>query len=378
MQTLLRLLVLPLLFSGAPLTAETRPLPTSLAELGAHLFFDVNFSANRSQACATCHVPDYAFADPRGMASLGDDGTSLGDRNAPTLTYAALTPTFHLDPDKSYRGGQFWDGRASGLEDQAIGPPLNPSEMGMPDAAAVVARIVENPEYREAFAVLFGPKTLDDPDLGFAAFATALAAFEATEAFSPFDSKYDRFLRGEVTLTQEEELGRLLFFSEQFTNCNQCHQVSRSAMDPRETFTDYRYHNIGVPENTALRAQNGVAPGTVDLGLAANPAVEDPMQRGKFRTPSLRNVAVTAPYMHNGVFAELRTVVTFYNRFNSRADTAQINPETGAPYGKTPVPLTLAHEELTHGPALDDRRIDALVAFLRTLTDQRYEHLLSD
>lgn len=376
MQMLLRLMFLPLLCAAAPLAAETRAVPTTLEELGEQLFFDVNFSANRSQACATCHVPDYAFADPRGMASLGDDGQSLGDRNAPTLTYAALTPGFHRDRENAYRGGQFWDGRASELADQAVGPPLNPIEMGLSDAAAVVARIAENPGYEQAFAALFGPDTLSDPGRGFRAFAEALAAFERTEALSPFDSKYDRFLRGEVALSKEEELGRLLFFSEQFTNCNQCHQLSRSAIDPRETFTDYRYHDIGVPENGALRAQNGVTPGQIDPGLFANPAVDDPMARGKFRTPSLRNVAVTGPYMHNGVFAELRTVVKFYNRYNSRAETAQINPETDAPYGKMPVPETLAHEELTHGPALDDRRIDALVAFLRTLTDQRYEHLL--
>ncbi|WP_424973341.1 cytochrome-c peroxidase [Dinoroseobacter sp. S76] len=378
MQMLLRLLFFPLLCAGAPLAAETQSVPTTLEELGEQLFFDVNFSANRSQACATCHVPDYAFADPRGMASLGDDGESLGDRNAPTLTYAALTPGFHQDRENAYRGGQFWDGRASELADQAVGPPLNPIEMGLPDAAAVVARISENPGYRQAFVELFGPDTLSDPARGFRAFAEALAAFERTEALSPFDSRYDRFLRGEVVLSKEEELGRLLFFSEQFTNCNQCHQLSRSAIDPRETFTDYRYHNIGVPENAVLREQNGIALGTIDPGLSANPAVDDPMARGKFRTPSLRNVAVTGPYMHNGVFAELRTVVKFYNRYNSRAETAQINPETGKPYGKMPVPMTLAHEKLTHGPALDDRRIDALVAFLRTLTDQRYEHLLSE
>ncbi|MEM1079867.1 MAG: cytochrome c peroxidase [Pseudomonadota bacterium] len=378
MRTILRFLPLSLLCLATPLAAERSAVPVTLEELGEQLFFDVNFSANRSQACATCHVPDYAFADPRGMASLGDDGSSLGDRNAPTLTYAALTPGFHRDRDQAYRGGQFWDGRASELADQAAGPPLNPIEMGLPDATAVVARISENPDYEAAFAALFGPGTLADPDRGFRAFTEALAAFERTEGLSPFDSKYDRFLRGEAALSKEEELGRLLFFSEQFTNCNQCHQLSRSAIDPRETFTDYRYHNIGVPENTVLRAENGVAPGTVDLGLSANPAVDDPMQRGKFRTPSLRNVAVTAPYMHNGVFSELRTVVKFYNRYNSRAETAQINPETGAPYGKMQVPMTLAHEELTHGPALDDRRIDALVAFLRTLTDQRYEHLLVD
>jgi cytochrome c peroxidase len=246
-----------------------------------------------------------------------------------------------------------------------------------PDAAA--ARLREDPVYVEAFPAHFGAGVLEDVDAAYAAMTRAIAAFERTETFAPFDSKYDRFLRGEAELTREEELGRLLFFSEQFTNCNQCHQLRRSAIDPRETFTDYSFHNIGTPENAALRALNGVAPGTVDDGLALNPAVAgDPAQRGKFRTPTLRNVAVTGPYMHNGVFADLRTVMLFYNSYNTRSEARKINPETGRPFGPPPVPDTLSLEELTHGPALEDERIDALVAFLKTLTDARYEPLLED
>ncbi|MEL7014173.1 MAG: methylamine utilization protein MauG, partial [Pseudomonadota bacterium] len=177
---------------------------------------------------------------------------------------------------------------------------------------------------------------------------------------------------------REEELGLLLFFSEQFTNSNQCHQVAQSQMNPRETFTDYSYHNIGTPNNRALRLENGVPVGTIDDGLLANPGVDDPAQRGKFRTPTLRNVAITAPYMHNGVFEDLRTVVLFYNTYNTRSDTRLINPETGAPFGPPPVSETLSMKELTHGPALEDERIDAIVAFLKTLTDARYEYLLDD
>jgi cytochrome c peroxidase len=349
---------------------------TTLEGLGQALFFDTNLSAERTQSCATCHDPEFGFADPRGMASLGDDGASLGDRNAPTTAYAAFSPEFHQDTEGKWFGGQFLDGRAAMLEDQAGGPPLNPIEMGMPDKASVVARLQENGSYIEAFEALFAPGVLDDPETGYAAMAKALAAYERTEEFSPFDSKYDRFLRGEAELTDEEELGRLLFFSQQFTNCNQCHQLRRSAIDGQETFTDYSFHNIGTPENSVLRGMNGVPLGTVDEGLFANPAITDTGERGKFRTPTLRNVAVTAPYMHNGVFEELRTVILFYNTYNSRSEARRINPETGAPFGPPLLPETLSVEELTHGPALDDRRIDALVAFLRTLTDARYEPLL--
>ncbi|MEM9394724.1 MAG: cytochrome c peroxidase [Pseudomonadota bacterium] len=356
-------------FSGPPQTLE---------QLGERLFSDVNLSANRTQSCATCHDPDYAFADPRGAASLGDDGASLGDRNAPSAAYAAFSPPFHQAEDGTFKGGQFWDGRASTLADQAGGPPLNPIEMGMPDEAAIVARLREDPIYEDAFPALFGTDVFDSDTGAYHAMTVAIAAFEQTDLFSPFDSKYDRYLRGEAEFTREEELGRLLFFSQQFTNCNQCHQLARSEIDPRETFTDYSFHNIGTPENTELRASNGIALGTIDNGLADNPAADHPSERGKFKTPTLRNVAITAPYMHNGVFQDLRTVVQFYNRYNSKAESAQINPETGQPYGPILVEATLSVEELTHGPALEDERIDAIVAFLKTLTDARYEHLLSD
>ncbi|MEM1286071.1 MAG: cytochrome c peroxidase [Pseudomonadota bacterium] len=350
-----------------------------LEDLGEMLFFDVNLSANRTQSCSSCHDPAFGFADPRGMASPGDDGVSLGDRNAPTAAYAALTPPFHRNQDGEWMGGQFLDGRASTLEDQAGGPPLNPVEMGMPDEAAVMARLLENEVYQEAFPALFGEQIFDNANAAYEAMTQAIAAFERTDFFSPFDSKYDRFLRGEAELTNQEELGRLLFFSQQFTNCNQCHQVALSALDQRETFSDYLYHNIGTPQNTALRELNGVPQGTIDAGLANNPTVDGaPEAMGRFRTPTLRNVAVTGPYMHNGVFADLRTVVLFYNTYNTQSDERLINPETGEAFDPPPIPDTLSLEELEHGPALDDRRVDALVAFMKTLTDARYEHLLEE
>lgn len=360
---------------GASVSADP---PPTIEALGGALFFDVTLSKNRTQSCATCHDPAYGFADPRGMASIGDDGESLGDRNAPTAAYAAFTPVFHRGEEGQWIGGQFLDGRASRLEDQAGGPPLNPIEMGMPDEATVVARLKENPDYVAAFQALFGPDTLEKPETGYAAMTEAVAAFERTPEFAPFDSKYDRFLRGEAELTKQEELGRVLFFSQQFTNCNLCHMVGRSQINPKETFSNYEYRNIGTPENAALRELNGVAPGTVDQGLLDNPAVEDASERGKFKVPTLRNVAVTGPYMHNGVFQDLRTVVLFYNQYNTRSEARKINPETGEPFRPAPAPDTLATEELTHGPALDDRRIDALVAFMKTLTDARYEHLLEE
>ncbi len=344
--------------------------------LGEALFFDPNLSQARTQTCATCHDPNSGFVDPRetdlGRAvSQGGDGHSLGSRNAPTASYAALTPPFHLNDKGKWVGGQFLDGRAADLAAQAGGPPLNPVEMAMPDKPAVVARLQENPEYVATLKTLAGADVFDDDARAYGAMTQALAAYERTPEFAPFDSKYDRYLRGDYQLTREEDLGRLLFFSQQFTNCNLCHQLKTSPVDPEETFSNYEYHNIGVPANPRLAHRAGP-----DQGLLDNPAVSDPAQAGKFKVPTLRNVAVTGPYMHNGVFTDLRTVVLFYNKYNSKSEARQINPETGQPFGLPEVEGTLSMEELTTGPALEDDRIDALVAFLKTLTDARYEDLL--
>nr|WP_319948005.1 cytochrome c peroxidase [uncultured Shimia sp.] len=368
---------------GVPTLGYAENRYDSLEALGEALFFDVNLSANRTQSCATCHDPEYGFVDPRETAagkavSLGDDGESLGDRTAPTAAYAAFTPDFHRNKDGKYVGGMFWDGREADLEGQAGGPPLNPIEMGMPNKTSVADRLQENADYVRAMQNLFGVDVFAQADQAYDGMTKAIAAFERTDVFAPFDSKYDRYLRGEIALSKQEELGRVLFFSEQFTNCALCHQLRTSAIDPQETFSNYEYHNIGVPVNHKVRAQNGVGQGFVDTGLILNPLVDHAAETGRFKVPTLRNVAVTGPYMHNGVFEDLRTVVLFYNKYNSKAKARQINPETGKMWRMPEVAKTLSVAELTEGPALDDQRIDALVAFMKTLTDARYEHLLDD
>lgn len=372
-----------------PLGYAAEPVARALGtaeQLGEALFFDVNLSRDRTQSCATCHAPDFGFVDPRegpaGRAvSIGDNGTSLGDRNAPTAGYAAYTPPFGKAKRPGlWRGGLFWDGRADRLEDQAGGPPLNPLEMGMPDKAAVVARLKENPAYQDAMRRLYGASVFDRPEQAFASMTRAIAAYERSSAFAPFDSKYDRYLRGEEKLTDKEELGRVLFFSQQFTNCSLCHKLNAQGGTPGETFSNYEFHNIGVPANPALAAAGAVKPGFVDLGLARNSMLGGKLlvkaQAGRFKTPSLRNVAVTGPYMHNGVFKDLRTVILFYNTYNTQNPDRRVNPETGAPFGPPEMAANISRTDLEVGPALDDRRIDALVAFLRTLTDRRYEPLL--
>ncbi|WP_152020882.1 cytochrome-c peroxidase [Aliarcobacter butzleri] len=347
-------------------------------DLGRILFFDVNLSKNRTQSCATCHNPNAGFVDDRDngvkkMASLGDDGKSLGDRQAPTASYAKFSPTFHFDEKaKKYVGGQFWDGREATLEGQAGGPPLNPVEMGMSDKKAVVDRLKENSLYVDSFKKIFGADIFKNDDKAYEAMTIAIASFERTDEFSPFDSKYDRYLKGEYDLTPLEDLGKSIFFSNNNNSCANCH-VLKGEDKEGETFTNYQYHNIGTPANNELRGKNGVK--AIDEGLLANSNVSDVAQKGKHKVPTLRNVAVTGPYMHNGVFKDLKTVVEFYDKYNNK--DRNIDPETNKPWDEPEVKDNISLQELKANK-LTDRKVEALVAFMKLLTDKKYEHLLEE
>ncbi|MCT7639853.1 cytochrome-c peroxidase [Aliarcobacter butzleri] len=347
-------------------------------DLGRILFFDVNLSKNRTQSCATCHNPNAGFVDDRDngvkkMASLGDDGKSLGDRQAPTASYAKFSPIFHFDEKaKKYVGGQFWDGREATLEGQAGGPPLNPVEMGMSDKKAVVDRLKENTLYVDSFKKIFGADIFKNDDKAYEAMTIAIASFERTDEFSPFDSKYDRYLKGEYDLTPLEDLGKSIFFSNNNNSCANCH-VLKGEDKEGETFTNYQYHNIGTPANNELRAKNGVK--AIDEGLLANSNVSDIAQKGKHKVPTLRNVAVTGPYMHNGVFKDLKTVVEFYDKYNNK--DRNIDPETNKPWDEPEVKDNISLQELKANK-LTDRKVEALVAFMKLLTDKKYEHLLEE
>ncbi|MDH1976799.1 cytochrome-c peroxidase [Aliarcobacter butzleri] len=347
-------------------------------DLGRILFFDVNLSKNRTQSCATCHNPNAGFVDDRDngvkkMASLGDDGKSLGDRQAPTASYAKFSPAFHFDEKaKKYVGGQFWDGREATLEGQAGGPPLNPVEMGMSDKKAVVDRLKENSLYVDSFKEIFGADIFKNDDKAYEAMTIAIASFERTDEFSPFDSKYDRYLKGEYDLTPLEDLGKSIFFSNNNNSCANCH-VLKGEDKEGETFTNYQYHNIGTPANNELRAKNGVK--AIDEGLLANSNVSDVAQKGKHKVPTLRNVAVTGPYMHNGVFKDLKTVVEFYDKYNNK--DRNIDSETNKPWDEPEVKDNISLQELKANK-LTDRKVEALVAFMKLLTDKKYEHLLEE
>ncbi|SUO96275.1 cytochrome-c peroxidase [Suttonella ornithocola] len=360
-------------------SAKAIAVELSQEQLGQLLFFDPNLSKNRTQSCSTCHDPARAFSDGRqtpalGITSVGDDGHSFGNRNAPTATYANTSPPFHYDEKlKEYVGGQFWDGRAATLADQAGGPPLNPIEMGMPDEHTVVGRLKENPAYEQAMKALYSKDIFEKDDHTiYTAMTKAIEAFEKTNTFSHYSSKYDKFLRGEYQLTALEDLGRTLFFSQANVNCSTCHKLKPEDAK-EEPFTNHQYRNIGVPSNPNTIKYGKLGADYIDHGLLENPAVTDKKYDGKFKIPTLRNVAVTGPYMHNGVFQHLRTVVEFYDKYNN--PDRKINPETGKPWAVPEVPDTVDLKELK-ATKLSERKIDALVAFMRALTDEEYESLL--
>lgn len=360
-------------------------------KLGESLFFDKNLSLERKTACFTCHDPEHGFADARfskdgvdqsvfihGAFSVGDDDISLGGRNAPTAAYAQFSPTFG-QINGIYKGGQFHDGRAATLKDQAMGPPLDGTEMMMPNKGSVIDRIEENMDYVAAFKKHYGADIFDDINASYEAMGEAIAKFEKTEEFAPFDSKYDRYLKGEYTFTSEEEGGYVLFFSNTNTSCVACHTLnSKSEASKNELFTNFEYENIGTPRNSkAMDAR--VALGLQDAnatfkGLGGT--VNDPEHYGKTKVPTLRNIAVTGPYMNNGVFAKLRTVLEFYDHMGENNHNLHPNnPETGLPWGANDHNATINHTDLAQ-KSMNDAKIRNLEAFLRTLTDKRYEHLL--
>jgi len=337
--------------------------------LGERLFHDTSLSQNRTMSCATCHVIDSAFVDTRPTnlslgASLGDDSVSIADRNAPTAAYTSFIPEFHFDAEEGlFIGGQFLDGRATNLTAQAKQPFLNPVEMGMSDEAAAIERIKENDDYVRLFKEAYGEDIFEDTNKAYTALAETIAQFEKSDTFSPFNSKFDKTLNGSALFTDQENRGLALFNGK--AQCVLCH----ASEGTQAQFTDFSYDNLGVPVNHALRDANGKGSNFVDVGLYGNTAVNDPELKGAFRVSTLRNIAVTGPYMHNGVFKNLATVVHFYN---TRDVAGAINPETGNPWEKGEVEVNKNTEELGDLKLTPEEEAD-LVAFLTTLTDEQYE-----
>lgn len=309
--------------------------------LGQLLFFDKRLSRDRTVSCATCHDPKKGFGDAR-KKSIGIDGQTAA-RNAPTIMNAGLQRSF------------FWDGRVATLEEQAAGPILNPTEMGMPNRAAVVARVREVPEYAALFELAYG-RAAEFEDI-----ARALAAFQRTLVF--LDSPFDDYRTGKKdAISADAQNGFELFRK----HCTACHPVSLR----QPLFSDGNFHNVGIGFETndhqalgreafpKLRAgdrdpsvdTSAVVGKYGELGRALVTKLE--YQVGAFRTAPLRNIGLTAPYMHDGSLETLWDVVDHYNEGGTK-NTWQ-----------DPQIIMLG---------LSDAEIDQVVAFLFSLTDKRLQ-----
>ncbi len=291
--------------------------------VGKKIFFDANLSSNSNQSCGDCHDPASGFADPdvttSAPVSEGSVTGSFGNRNAPTAAYASLIPVFVKTPTttddgtvSNYQGGQFLDGRRSTLAEQAKDPFLNPVEMNNVDKADVVSK-VQNSSYADDFEEVFGANAFDDVDQAYDNIAGAIAAFETSSEMNPFTSKFDAVMAGNASFTASEQRGFDLFTGTT-AKCSNCHTVNSPDASGSQ-FTDFNYFNIGTPANLLNPIYTG-NPGFVDQGLADNTAVpgaEKSVEAGKFRTPTRRNIELTAPYMHNGVFTTLEEVAQHYD-----------------------------------------------------------------
>lgn len=286
------------------------PMTAGKVELGRKLFFDQRLSADASISCASCHDPQRAFADGRKVAE--GIGGRVGTRNSPSLL------------NSMFNSGQFWDGRAGTLEEQAKMPLVNPDEMGNDSWDAVVSRLAATPEYVREFQNVFnGPVTIDRV-------AKAIAAFERTLVSG--NSAVDRYLAGDTNaLSESARSGMILFRGK--ARCGVCHSFNQNfaAFASFPFFTDMNYRNTGVAARAAefdglARKAMAAARDESTSGLAALSKHERASELGRFlisgntldigafRTPSLRNVALTAPYFHDGSAATLDEVVKFYVR----------------------------------------------------------------
>ena len=331
-------------------------------DLGKLLFFETSLSTPEGQSCSTCHDPEIAFADPLTElpVSRGARPGLYGNRNDMPVSYSSFVPPLHIDPEENiWVGGLFWDGRANTLAEQAQGPPLNMLEMANSDTLVVMEKLQALP-YADIFEDIYGAGALTDPATAFANMADAIAAYERTPEVNPFDSKYDYWLKGEAELSEQEQRGLQVFEQEDKGNCAACHPNRPGEDGSPPLFTDFTYDNLGTPKNPEnpfylLPAEhNPDGFEFVDLGLGVT--VDDPAEDGKFRVPTLRNVAVTAPYLHNGVFKTLFQTVSFYN-------TRDV-----APWPAPEVAETVNVDELGN-LGLTNQEMEDLVAFLRTLTD---------
>ena len=310
----------PLGLPSVPIPADNPPTADEIA-LGKKLFFDKSLSNQRTLACASCHLPTRDFSDPRNL-SIGFRG-ALGVRNAPTLLNVAYLPS------------EFWDGRAKSLEEQMLGPVGNPIEM---DSAPkdVVANLQSTSEYAALFQKTFGT-----PDITIERVENAIASYERTLLSG--DSAFDRYQYGgdKAALTAQQLRGLAVFRDPNRGNCAACHTIG----DHNALFTDGQFHNIGEGVDDQGKFDDA---GRFDATRAA-------VDTGAFKTPTLRDIAETGPYMHDGKVKTLEDVVEFYaGQGNSNP---YLDPEMKKIHlvGQDKTDLIAFLKSLTGNTALDEK-----------------------
>jgi len=347
----------PLGLPDVPVPADNPQTPQKIA-LGSLLFHDVRFSATGDVSCATCHAAEKVFTDSPLSVSEGINKLT-GTRNAPTVVNSAYNKT------------QFWDGRSPDLEDQALHPFLNPVEMALPDHEPILETIRGDANYPAMFRDVFGVRAAA---ISMDEVTKAIAAFERTQISG--DSPFDRWYFGgeKDALSEAEVRGFAVFLGN--GRCVSCHVIEQD----HALFTDHLFHNIGIGINDiqdkvpelARAFQVAKNDGMdVDVAVLTDPdtshlgrfAVDDELSSmGGFKTPTLRNIAVTGPYMHDGSHSTLREVVDHYNNGGVMMPDDRVNPYLSG--GIRPLNLT-------------EQEIDDLIAFMESLTSPQFESLAS-
>jgi len=331
--------------------------------VGKRVFFDTALSNPPGQSCGSCHDPASGFSGNFGGTAgvpLAADRVTPGLRNTPTASYARFTPAFTLTTAGTHqvaRGGQFLDGRAASLEDQAGMPFFSPGEMNLASVAQLSQRLAAA-AYAPLIREEFGAAIFSDPQQLLHEVTRAIAAFERTDRFAPFSSKLDNALAGDGALSELEQEGMRLFVDPLKGNCTACHAFNpESGVASERIFTDFSYHALGVPRNDRIPAN--ADPAFFDLGLCGprRARVADDTLCAAFKVPTLRNVGRKQALMHNGVFGTLRDAVAFHARRGS-----------GSPLD-VPAAMRSSIDLAVRPLGLDEGEIDAVTAFLRTLDD---------
>ena len=362
-------------------TQNTGSAATEAARVavGDLLFHDTRLSAAGNLACASCHVQERGHADADGtFLPLGGPALDQqGLRSSPTLNYLNDNRAFAFDSQGRPSGGFTWDGRADSRAAQALAPLLAANEMAHASGAAVVARVRTLPY----FAQLLSSSNLDTETSDaqvLQALQGALQSYQAGDVdYQPYTSKFDAVQDGRAAFSAQEARGLALFNSPQQGNCASCHSSTSPAGQARALFTNFGYFALGVPRNHSKATADTAF---FDMGLCG-PVRTDLSKRtdlcGQFKVPTLRNVALTAPYFHNGAVATLQDAVSFYatrdidparwypvvngvvDKFNDLPAAYRGNVNQKPPFGLQP----------GQPPRLNAQDVQDLVAFLHTLTD---------